>query len=89
MEKAFLFNTGVPYWRNSYRDEYRKIVKGIIHIEFICEDVPKGAEFMYAQNNPESISLLNPKVIRREIKRGGLVSKYAFFRINDWLAQNT
>lgn len=79
--KTFYFNTGVkpsnvvnfPY---DYHQRVGNKIMGTLVIPFDCEDVPEGAKFAFACNNPE---LKGDNQICREIHNSNLVSKYAFF----------
>jgi hypothetical protein len=76
--KTFYFNTGVR------RHTHNPPVKlepgyvdrnGTMQIPFDCEDVPEGAVFKFACDNPDAA----PGLIVREIHNSALVSRYAFF----------
>lgn len=84
MEKEFYFNTGVRCYSFTppvpCNGEYECMSSnGVKLIRFYCKDVPEKASFLYACNNPNLATADN--IIVREIIRGGLCSKYAYFRI--------
>ncbi len=81
--QTFYFNTGVKLFKMEYADMGKpkyyaptdKIINGERYIPFDCEDVPEGASFMYACDNPG----LSSRAIVREIHNSSLCSKYAYF----------
>ena len=83
--KEFLFNTGVKVYQMEYDDKGKpkyyaatdKIINGERHIPFECEDVPDGATFKFACNNP-NLPEANYMIVRKIIS-GGLLSEYAYF----------
>jgi cytochrome c-type biogenesis protein CcmE len=78
MRKTFYFNTGVTIVAPS-KGQIRK--GGTNQIPFECDDVPDGATFMYACDNP-SLKQYGQDVIVREMFNTTIVSKYAYFRLN-------
>jgi hypothetical protein len=79
--QTFLFSTGVrPANFSDYPAlvENQVLVNGILHIKFMCEDVPAGATFAHGDqtgtNNPYDGFIVRP------IVGGGLASKFAYFR---------
>lgn len=82
--KTFYFNTGVrPYNRNPPVKIMPGYVMrgGVMVIPFDCENVPEGATFMFACDNPKLKEADYENVIVREIFNSKLVSKYAYFKI--------
>lgn len=76
--QEFLFNTGVKFGVNPYMDKnYRMQSNGTMVIPFYCENVPEGAVFLFACDNPKLKEY--SKLLVREIKNSLLVSKYAYF----------
>lgn len=75
--KTFYFDTGVRY------ADYPFLVKGQVVVDknklipFDCDDVPEGAIFKFACDDPN----LYPEAgyIVREIHNSTLLSKYAYF----------
>lgn len=81
--KIFYFNTGVrTYNFPDFPYDYHKAVgnvispAGILQIPFECEDVPEGATFEFACDNPD---LHHNHYLVREIISGNMLSKYAYF----------
>lgn len=76
-KKTFYFNTGVKYCNYPYLCEGQIERGGTKQIPFDCEDVPEGATFQFACDNPD----LHPEAgyIVREIHNSALHSKYAYF----------
>lgn len=70
--KTFYFNTGVKPGINAYLDKMGT------QIPFDCENVPEGATFKFACDNP-NIKNESSNYIVREIKNSRLASKYAYF----------
>lgn len=76
MKQTFYFDTGV-------RTELHLLCKGQVirggtkQIPFRCEDVPEGATFKFACDNPNLPEA--EKMIVREIESEGLCSRYAYF----------
>lgn len=84
--QEFRFNTGVKVYSFCPPvpcvGEYQIVDgNGIKIILFYCSDVPKNAAFLFACNNPNLPGSKADNVIVREIIKGGLCSKYAYFRI--------
>lgn len=77
--KKFYFNTGVKIWNNPHIKGGIDSGNGTVVIPFEC-DVPEGAVFMYACDNP-NLHPDNPNIIVAEIHNSGLISKYAYFTI--------
>ena len=94
MIQTVYFNTGVRParqgdlpWQTPITPYGCQVVRGgVIEIPMEVEDLPKGATFLYAQDHldPEKLpanviyrKILNPK------EPGGMISKYAFFRIEE------
>jgi len=86
--KTFYFNTGVRRFRHSSPIPLMNgqiwSADGVKLIPFDCADVPDGATFKYACDNPD-LESNDPRVIVREIANpypvGGMMSKYAYFTI--------
>ena len=78
--KTFNFNTGVSYSKYPYLCEGQRISGDAKVIPFSCEDVPEGATFKFAANQPDLYPQSNYLV--REIHNSTLLSKYAYFQIN-------
>lgn len=85
MLKEFWFNTGVRIWEHTppvpLCGEYQIAPNGIKQILFYCEDVPDGAMFLFTCDNPDLPEGKGTKRIVKEIVKGGLCSKYAYFSI--------
>ena len=82
IEQTFLFDTGVraEELRNPpYRPYpgHKLSPNGVVVIPFTCEDVPAGATFAFAADDP---TLAKDGLICRVIKNSALLSKYAFFK---------
>lgn len=75
--KKYYFNTGVKISANSNILGGIDSDNGIIVIPFECENVPEGATFAFACNNPAVEYSKN--MIVREIHNSKLASKYAYF----------
>lgn len=85
--ETFYFNTGVRVYVMEYADKGKpkyfaptdKIINGVRHIPFDCEDVPTNASFCFACDDEN----LYPEYgyIVREIFNTTLISKFAYFRI--------
>lgn len=75
----FYFNTGVKYMDYPYLSNGQVVKGGLKQIPFECENVPEGARFSFASDNPN----LHPEAgyIVREIKNSSLLSKYAYFTV--------
>lgn len=76
--KTFYFNTGVSITSGSTLTKGQIwSPNGVKLIPFECEDVPEGATFAFACDNPN----LHPKAgyIVREIHNSTLLSTYAYF----------
>lgn len=85
--QEFRFNTGVKVYNFCPLvpcvGEYQIVDEnGVKIILFYCTDVPKNATFLFACDNPNLQESKANNVIVREIIKGGLCSKYAYFRIN-------
>lgn len=86
MKKTFYFNTGVRVFVMEYADMGKpkhydatdKIINGQRHIPFDCEDVPEGASFSFACDNPNLYS--EGVYIVREMTNTTMCSKYAYFK---------
>jgi hypothetical protein len=86
--QTFYFDTGVKpgqrrIWGGPVETYGCQVVRGgTIQIPMEVDDVPKGSVFLYAK---DGIGEEVPGVIHREIlnntQKGGLLSKFAFFRI--------
>lgn len=76
-ERRFVFNTGVKP-ENVKRElrEYETMERGTLGIVFYCEDVPPGAIFECACDSPD----LKYDGVPFKITRGGLLTKYAYFK---------
>lgn len=84
--REFWFNTGVRVFAHDKpvpcSGEFEFVGEhGVKQIKFFCENVPQNARFMYACDNPDNVSARTPGVIVRPIVKGGLASKYAYFKI--------
>jgi hypothetical protein len=79
--KTFYFNTGVNVWatRAYYAPTDRIDSNGVRSIPFTCENVPEGAEFVFAA--PTDTVPTQKDVKPFTIVSGGLLSKFAYFRI--------
>lgn len=75
--KTFYFNTGVKYWDYPYLCKGQVEKGGTKQIPFDCENVPEGAVFKFACDDPN----LHPEsgYIVREIHNSTIHSKYAYF----------
>jgi hypothetical protein len=75
--KRFYFNTGVKYSDYPYLCEGQIERGGTKQIPFDCEDVPEGAQFKFACDDPN----LYPEAgyVVRPILNNALHSKYAYF----------
>lgn len=85
--QQFRFNTGVKVYSFCPPvpcvGEYQIVDgNGVKIILFYCTDVPKNATFLFACDNTNLQESKANNVIVREIIKGGLCSKYAYFRIN-------
>jgi len=76
--KTFYFNTGVKYASYPYLYEGQVVRGGTKQIPFDCDNVPEGATFEFACDNPD----LHPGVgyIVREMHNTTMGSKYAYFK---------
>ena len=89
MTKTFYFNTGVrpelvnnPPFAYDYHANKGNVIKGgTLQIPFTCDDVPDGAIFLHACDIPDLPESRSDSVIVREITGGGLLSKFAYFRV--------
>ena len=82
---TFYFNTGVrPFIHNPpvHIGQGEVLRGGTKQIPFDCDDVPEGADFMFACDNPELRESKYEGVIVREIHNSVLCSKYAYFRVD-------
>lgn len=84
MKQTFYFNTGVkPYSLGSpkYHIEKGNVIdaNGVMLIPFVCEDVPEGAQFAFACDNPNLPDYSGSHIVR-PILEGGLLSKFAYFK---------
>jgi hypothetical protein len=77
MKQTFYFNTGVKRWINDYTAEGDIWVNNERHIAFQCEDVPAGATFHSACDNPNLE--YHDHLLVFPIVSGNLLSKYAYF----------
>lgn len=79
MKKTFYFNTGVRPERHNPPVKLSKgqVLRGTIQIPFECENVPDGAEFKFAADDPS----IAPYYLAAKIVSGEIVSKYAFFQL--------
>lgn len=80
--QKFYFNTGVvPHKVPNFPYEYHKKqgdeIRGTLLIPFYCEDVPAGAVFKFACDNPDLPEAKSMLV--REIHNSNLISKFAYF----------
>lgn len=80
--KTFHFNTGVKIWVNPHIKGGIDSGNGTVVIPFDCDNVPENSTFMYACDNP-NLENDNNNVICREIFNSGLLSKYAYFKLNN------
>ncbi len=92
MEKElqrFQANTGVrPFDFNppagmAFMEGFEDSGNGVYVIPFYCYDVPKGAKFTFAADNPDLGKLSNKKVIVRKIYNSKLTSEFAYFELED------
>lgn len=81
--KTFHFNTGVKPFNHTppagmaFMKGFIDSGNGVYVIPFDCEDVPDGATFKFACDNPNLYP--GSGYIVREIHNSTLVSKYAYF----------
>lgn len=75
--KTYFFNTGVKPWNSGYMAEGDIYINNERHIPFVCDNVPDGAIFQFACDNPNLHP--NSKYIVVPILAGNLHSKYAYF----------
>jgi hypothetical protein len=83
MKRTFYFNTGVVPESDSKLYGRQVWKGGVKQIPFTCEDVPDGAEFLFACDNDHLSESKIPGVTVHKILDsgpGGLLSKYAYFR---------
>lgn len=74
--RKFWFNTGVKAYKpNAIKGEMSP--NCVMQIPFYCEGVPENAVFKYASD-----SKLENDLLRVEIVKGTLLSKYAYFSID-------
>lgn len=72
------FNTGVNFYKYPRKlQEHEEVIGGTLRIAFYTDPVPTGAVFMHAQLKMPNV---REGYIIREIKGGGLLSKYAVFQ---------
>ncbi len=84
MKTTHYFNTGVrPYSFADYKLSAGHIERGgTVQIPFTCEDVPKGAAFMFACDHADLRETSQLGVIVKPILPGSaILSKNAYFRI--------
>lgn len=82
MTTRFYFDTGVrpDDFNPPLTPGKGQVIRGTIQIPFDCDDVPKGAAFRFAS---DCLELANESLLAREIKNSILVSKYAFFALDN------
>lgn len=75
--QTFHFNTGVKYSDYPFLSKGQIVSGNAKVIPFDCEDVPKGATFAFACDNPN----LHPEAgyIVREMHNTAMLSQYAYF----------
>ena len=78
--KKFYFNTGVKIWNNPHIKGGIDSGNGTVVIPFEC-DVPEGVSFMFACNK-SNLYPNDPNILVAEIHNTALLSKYAYFSIN-------
>jgi hypothetical protein len=84
--KTFYFNTGVqPYKHNPpVKLSPGHVMRGgTMQIPFDCDDVPDNAIFKFACDNPKLKESEYPNWIVREMFNTAMVSKYAYFLVNN------
>lgn len=79
MKQTFLFNTGVKEINYPTLGEFEVFVKGEKHIQFECENVPKGAKFLYACSSVLPVD--EKEILITPIVGGGLLSTHAYFAL--------
>jgi len=83
MLRTFYFNTGVRQGiHNTSLYGNQVYLNGVVQIPFDCENVPKGAIFMFAAPSAELREVKQENVIVRKILNSELVSEYAYFQYN-------
>jgi hypothetical protein len=85
--KRFYFNTGVrPENVSNFPYEYHRKIGNAIHgtlcIPFDCNDVPENAKFEFACDTPTLKDYVQNYIVR-EIVGGNMISKYAYFRLQE------
>ena len=73
--QTFYFNTGVKPWNTNAKDAL--FIKDEMNIPFDCEDVPEGASFAFACDDPNLYPESN--YIVRHMFNTTMLSKYAYF----------
>jgi len=77
MKRTFYFNTGVKFADYPYLYGQQVERGGTKQIPFECENIPDGATFKFACDNPNLEGYEG--CIIAPIVGGGLLSKYAYF----------
>lgn len=86
-KQTFYFNHGVIPTHDTKLFGIQIIHRGTIQTPVEVENVPKNAQFLFATDKLDCTEAKQSNIIireilnRHELQKGGLVSKYAYFRI--------